>query len=59
MIDKIVSFINASKRIFAVSKKPDWDEYKVMLKITGIGIILVAVIGFIITLIFIFFNLGK
>ncbi len=45
---RIVFFLNASRRIFTVSKKPDWEEFKVMAKVTGLGIILIAVIGFIV-----------
>jgi len=46
------NFINSSKRIFTVSKKPDAQEYKIMAQVTGIGIIIVALIGFIILSIF-------
>ncbi len=42
----------ASKRIFTVSKKPDMQEYKIMSQVTGIGIIIIGVLAFIIMLIF-------
>ena len=45
-------FIEDSKRIFIVSKKPTWDEYKRMLLIVTIGIALIGIIGYIIYLIF-------
>jgi len=51
-------FVEQSKRIFSVSKKPDWSEYKQMAKITGIGIILIAVLGFVLTFVFRFLKLG-
>ncbi|MBU0661842.1 MAG: protein translocase SEC61 complex subunit gamma [Candidatus Diapherotrites archaeon] len=54
----IGGFINSSKRIFTVSKKPDWREYQTMAKITGLGIILIAIIGFVILFFFRFFKLG-
>ncbi|MFH1663390.1 MAG: protein translocase SEC61 complex subunit gamma [archaeon] len=46
------NFINSSKRIFTVSKKPDMQEYKVMSQVTGIGIIIIGVIAFVMMLIF-------
>ncbi|HLC92355.1 MAG TPA: protein translocase SEC61 complex subunit gamma [archaeon] len=39
-------FVQSSTRIFNVSRKPNWTEYKVIAKVTGIGIILIGVIGF-------------
>ncbi|MDD3083586.1 MAG: protein translocase SEC61 complex subunit gamma [Candidatus ainarchaeum sp.] len=47
-----LNFISDSKRIFIVSRKPTKDEYKKMLIIIGIGIIVIGVIGFVIQLIF-------
>ncbi len=47
------------KRIFTVSKKPDWQEYSLMLKVTALGIILVAALGFFVMLFFTLTALGK
>lgn len=58
IMEAVTGFISASRRIFIVSKKPDWPEYRTMAQITGIGIILIAVIGFIVTLIFKMAGLG-
>jgi protein transport protein SEC61 subunit gamma and related proteins len=44
----ISNFIESSKRIFIVSRKPDWNEFKTITKITAIGIIIIALIGCII-----------
>jgi protein transport protein SEC61 subunit gamma-like protein len=49
---RLSDFITASKRIFVVSKKPVWPDYKVMIKITGLGIVLIALIGFVMSMIF-------
>ncbi|MBU1120364.1 MAG: protein translocase SEC61 complex subunit gamma [archaeon] len=46
-------FWESTRRILTVSKKPDMDEFKVMSKVTGLGIILIGVIGFVIMLTFI------
>ena len=45
MVD-IQAFIKSSTRIFNVSRKPDWPEYSVMAKVTGLGIIIIGILGF-------------
>ncbi|MFA4907797.1 MAG: protein translocase SEC61 complex subunit gamma [archaeon] len=57
--EKLSDFAESSRRIFTVSRKPDKKEYNVMAKITGIGIIIIGVIGFIIALVFILLGLGR
>jgi protein transport protein SEC61 subunit gamma-like protein len=55
MIDikgKITGFIEDSKRIFTISKKPSKEEFMTMLKVTGLGIIIIGIIGYFISLIF-------
>lgn len=48
--ESIVQTLKQYRRVFYVSKRPDRSEYINVAKITGIGIIIVGVIGFIITL---------
>jgi len=48
----VTKFIDDSKRIFTISKKPAWDEFKIMAKVTGIGILIIGIIGFFVSLIF-------
>lgn len=57
--EKISGFLESSNRIFTVSRKPDRKEYNIMAKITGLGIILIGVIGFIVVFIFILTGLGR
>ena len=59
IIETISRFISDAKRIFHVSRKPDRKEYTGMLKITALGIVVIGVIGFIITFIFVALNLGR
>ena len=47
----IKGFLNSSRRVITVSKKPDWNEFKTMAKVTGLGIIVIALIGFVVMLI--------
>ncbi|MBI4210339.1 MAG: protein translocase SEC61 complex subunit gamma [Candidatus Diapherotrites archaeon] len=39
-------FVQSSTRIFTVSRKPGNNEYKVMAQVTGLGIIVIGIIGF-------------
>lgn len=47
------------RRIFTVSKKPDWEEYKLMLKVTALGILLIGVLGFVVLLVFSLTSIGR
>lgn len=50
IVTKLKSFAIQSKRVFKVTKKPTNEELKVIVKVTGIGILLIGAIGFIIHL---------
>ena len=51
-------FINDSKRIFIVSRKPTWEEYKRMAIIVALGIVIVGVLGYLIMLLFAVTGMG-
>jgi protein transport protein SEC61 subunit gamma-like protein len=51
-MSKLSDFISSSKRIFIVSKKPSWKEFSVMAKVTGLGILIVGIIGYILEVFF-------
>ena len=44
-------FIHQAKRVLQVARKPEADEYLNVAKVTGIGIVIIGVIGFVITLV--------
>jgi len=46
-----VDFIKLCQRVLHVSKKPGRDEFLNVAKITGIGVIIIGAIGFIISII--------
>ncbi len=46
---KCKSFIKECIRVVQITKKPSKDEYKTIVKITGLGIVLIGAIGFVIT----------
>lgn len=46
---KLRSFILECKRVLQVTKKPSMLEFKSILKVTAIGILIIGVIGFLIS----------
>jgi protein transport protein SEC61 subunit gamma and related proteins len=50
-MSKFSEFLKASKRILLISKKPSSKEYWIMVKIVGIGIVVIGVLGYLIRLI--------
>lgn len=44
-------FLQNSKRVLQVAKKPDKDEYIQVAKVTGLGILLVGFVGFVIMIV--------
>ncbi len=50
MIQRIKPFIMQCRRVLLVATKPDKTNFKLSMKITGIGIIIIGAIGFIIFL---------
>lgn len=51
VLSRLKRFIFQCKRVFKITKKPSNDEYKVIVKVTGIGILIIGAIGFLIHLI--------
>ncbi|ASJ14401.1 protein translocase SEC61 complex subunit gamma [Thermococcus radiotolerans] len=48
--EKLKSFFAESRRVLMVTKKPGMKEFKMAAKITGIGMILIGLIGLVIRL---------
>lgn len=51
LISKAKKFYNECIRVLTVTKKPDKFEYQTVVKVSGIGIIIIGAIGFLITMI--------
>ncbi|WP_294967775.1 protein translocase SEC61 complex subunit gamma [uncultured Methanosphaera sp.] len=49
--ESIRGFLKQCERVLRVSKKPDNEEYKTVAKVTGLGIIVIGLIGFVISLV--------
>ncbi|MEM4637793.1 MAG: protein translocase SEC61 complex subunit gamma [Candidatus Woesearchaeota archaeon] len=48
---KLKSFVNECIRVLKITKKPTKEEFKTISKISGLGILIIGLIGFIIHLI--------
>ena len=48
--DKIKTFIAKSKRVWLILKKPTRKEYEMVAKISAIGIVVLGIGGFLITI---------
>jgi len=46
ILSKLKSFVIQSKRVLKITKKPSKEEFKVIVKVSGIGIALIGAIGF-------------
>jgi len=51
LFNRLKEFLRKSKRVFLVTKKPTRKEYFIVIKITGLGILLIGLLGFVITII--------
>ena len=48
---KIKSFIQEAIRVLRVTKKPDAAEFKTTLKVSGLGILIIGLLGFLVQMI--------
>ncbi|MFP4403701.1 MAG: protein translocase SEC61 complex subunit gamma [Nanoarchaeota archaeon] len=47
-LDKLKIKFNEYMRVLRVTKKPDSYEFKTIVKVTGIGILIIGILGFLI-----------
>ena len=57
-LERLKNFISKSKRVVLVSTKPDPEEFRISAKITGLGMLLIGAIGFVVFMIFALLGLG-
>ena len=48
LLVKLKTFLIEAKRVYRITRKPNKQEFKTIVKITAIGIVVIGVIGFII-----------
>ena len=46
MIDKIKKFFAQCKKVVRITKKPSKMEYQTIVKVSGLGILLIGLVGF-------------
>ena len=51
-IRRLKSFSIECKRVFKVTKKPSMDEFKIVSKVSAIGVAVIGALGFLIHLIY-------
>ncbi|NTV24397.1 MAG: protein translocase SEC61 complex subunit gamma [Nanoarchaeota archaeon] len=51
MISSLKTFIIECKRVLQVTKKPSGEEFKTIVKVSGVGILLIGAVGFLLFLI--------
>lgn len=51
IFSKLKRFIEESKRVLIVTKKPSRDEFKTIVKASGLGILVIGFMGFLIAMI--------
>ncbi|MDD5331636.1 MAG: protein translocase SEC61 complex subunit gamma [Candidatus Nanoarchaeia archaeon] len=51
IMTRFTSFLQECKRVFQITKKPSKTEYMAIVKVTSIGIAIIGVVGFIISII--------
>jgi len=56
--ESLSKFIANSKRVFVISKKPNWNEFQTMAKVTGVGILVIALMAYVVYLVFAFSGLA-
>ncbi|MBS3086252.1 protein translocase SEC61 complex subunit gamma [Candidatus Pacearchaeota archaeon] len=54
-LDRLKAFVEKSKRVWLVLKKPSKKEFSSVAKISAIGILLLGTLGFLISIIISFF----
>ncbi len=50
-VERIRNFLSESKRVLLVTRKPGMKEFKLAVKITGLGMILIGFIGMLIRMV--------
>jgi protein transport protein SEC61 subunit gamma-like protein len=48
---KFRTFVHECRRVLKITKKPTRDEFKTIVKVSGLGMIIIGLIGFIVTMV--------
>jgi len=47
LVGKLKNFAIESKRVFLITRKPTKQEFKIIVKVSAIGMLLIGLIGFV------------
>jgi protein transport protein SEC61 subunit gamma-like protein len=47
---RLKSYVIECRRVLKVTKKPSRDEFKTIVKVSGLGMIIIGLIGFLVTM---------
>lgn len=50
LITRFRRFAAECRRVLKVTRKPTWPEYTMLAKVTGLGILVIGMLGFILTI---------
>ncbi|MBT4935909.1 protein translocase SEC61 complex subunit gamma [Candidatus Woesearchaeota archaeon] len=50
-VSKVKRFIKETRRVLRITKKPDRTEFMSLVKVTGLGILIIGALGFILFLV--------
>ncbi len=57
VMEKVNQFISGAKRVLVISRKPTMTEYTTMAKVTGLGILVISILAYLVYLFFAFTGL--
>jgi protein transport protein SEC61 subunit gamma-like protein len=49
--ERIKSYLLECRRVIKITKKPDAEEFKTIVKVSGIGMLIIGLVGFIVVMI--------
>ncbi|MBI4016469.1 MAG: protein translocase SEC61 complex subunit gamma [Candidatus Aenigmarchaeota archaeon] len=49
--ERLKEFLTECKRVLRVTKKPDREEFRTIVKISGLGMLVIGVVGFLVSVI--------
>ena len=50
ILEKLKEFITESRRVLRITKKPSGEEFRLIVKVSGLGILLIGAVGFLVTM---------
>ena len=57
LLQNFRNFVSSSRRVLVIARKPNWNEFQTMAKVTGLGVVVISIIAFVVYLIFAFLPL--